>query len=80
MIYIDFVNHLKPTRVGFFRCIFKTFWGDSAFNKKLENVNSNNFQMIFALSVNVRMRRSYVIIQQYFKKLCKNYVVFERYD
>ena len=78
MVSTDFVNHLKPRRVEFFQCILKTFWWDS--NKKLENINSNNFQMIFALSANVCMRRSYVIVQQYFKKFCKNYVMFERYD
>ena len=43
-------------------------------------MNSNNFQMIFDLSANVCMQRSYVIVQQYFNKFCKNYVVFERYD
>ena len=34
-------------------------------------MNSNNFQMIFALSVNVCVQRSYVIVQQYFKKFAK---------
>ena len=34
--------------------------------------------MIFALSTAVCTRRSCVIVQQYFKKFCKN-VMFDRY-
>ena len=66
MVSTDFANHLKFRRVEFFQCIFKKMWRDSVFNKKLENINSNDFQMIFALSTNVCMRRSYVIVQEYF--------------
>ena len=43
---------------------------DYPFLMTIENINSNK----------CGMRRSYVIAQQYFKKFCKNYVVFERYD
>ena len=81
MVSTDFVNHLKPRRVEFFQCIIKNIFSFSylgAFNEKSENRNSNNFQMIFALSANVFMRRSVVIVQQYFNKFCKNYVVFEQ--
>ena len=42
MVTIDFINHLKPRRVEF-----------KAFNKKPENINSNDFRMIFASSTNV---------------------------
>ena len=61
-VSIDFVNHLKPRRVEFFKCILKTVCWDSAFNKKSENINSNDFRMIFASSTNVYEWWSYVII------------------
>ena len=80
MVSINFVNHLNLGALNFSSAFLKTFWRDSAFNEKSENINSNDFRMIFALSQNVFMRRSYVIVQQYFKKFCKNYVMFERYD
>ena len=76
MVSIDFVNHLKPRHVEF----LKIFWWDSAFNKKSENINSNDFRMIFALSTNMCMEKTYVIVQEDFKKFWKNYVMFERYD
>ena len=59
MVTIVYVNHLKPRRVEFFQYIFKKI-----FNKKSENINSSNFQMIFALLVNVCMRRSHVIVEK----------------
>ena len=37
----------------------------NAFYKELENINSYNFRMIFALSTNVRTS-SYIIAQPYF--------------
>ena len=79
MVTIDFINLLKPRRVEFLQCIFKNILV-SAFNKKSENINSNDFRMMFPLLTNMCMRKSYVIARQYFKKLCKNYVMFERYD
>ena len=79
MVSIDFFNQLKPMHVVFLQCVFKKFWWDSAF-KKLENINSDDFRTTFTLSGNVCMRRSYVIVQQNFKKFFKNYVMFERYD
>ena len=74
MVSIDFANHLKSRHVEFFKCTFKNILV-SAFHEKSDNINSNDLQMIFALSTNVCMRISYVIVQQYFKKFCKNYVV-----
>ena len=47
------------------------------FEKKLENINSNNLRMIAALKSKVCTRTSYVIVQQYFLKLCKNNVILE---
>ena len=53
MISIDFINHLKPMHVEFFKCIFKKVCRDSVFNKKSENINSNDFRMIFVSSTDV---------------------------
>ena len=57
-------NHLKPRCTGFFNYIFKILWWDNAFNKKSENINLNDFQMIFASSTNVCKWWSHAIVQQ----------------
>ena len=73
--WLNLPNDLRFSHALNFSIAFlKIFWWESAFIKKLENINSNDFRMIFALSTNVCMRKSYVIVQQYFKKFCKNYV------
>ena len=58
------VNHLKPRSTGFFYYIFEIVWWDNAFNKKSENINSNDFQMIFASPTNVCKWWSHAIVQQ----------------
>ena len=53
MIPIDFVNRLKPRPFGFLKFITnKGLYLYSAFNIKLENINSN-FRLVSALSTNV---------------------------
>ena len=52
MIPIDFVNRLKPRPLGFLKFITKGLYLYSAFNIKLENINSN-FRLVSALSTNV---------------------------
>ena len=48
----------------------------------MENINWNDydFRITFALSTNVCIWRRYVVVWQYLKKQCKNYVLFERDD
>ena len=70
MISIDFVNHLKPRGVEFLKTAFKNIWRPSAFNRKSEDTNSNDFRTIFDfVFANVRTRRSYVTIQQHFQRI-----------
>ena len=76
MVSSVFVNHLKSRRVEFFKCIFKTFCWDSAFNKKSENINSNDFCFV---SECVYMKKLHYF-PTVFQKILQHYVVFERYD
>ena len=72
MISIDLINSLKPRRVKFLKYFFNI-------KQKSANINLNNFRIIFVLSRKLSTQRSYVKVQQYFQKLCKNNVMFERY-